>query len=164
MPLKKSNTKRTSAKIVEGSPIQSPTGEIMSLFKPAMIPAVTLNTEQFAFPNTFLVREKRRVPIYEKNPETGWDLKDDNGNKTATGEFAVRLQLADGDAAQQLVDAGLNLDGLTTVDCEIMKDIPLQKFEPDSTLIKLVKPVIMLGYGGQNVDRIILKAEDCELV
>ncbi|OYR96242.1 hypothetical protein [Lactobacillus taiwanensis] len=164
MPLKKSQTKLKSAKVVEGSPIQTPDGGLMSLFKSAKLPAVTLNVEQFAFPETFLVTDARRIQAYKKNPETGWDLKDESGNKIPTGSFYIQLTLSDGDAAQQLVNSGLGLDGLTTIMCTVKKDIPLQKFVPNETLLKLVKPVVMLGFGGQQADRILLVAEDCEEV
>lgn len=160
MPLKKKSTKLTSAKVVEGNPIQTPDNGLMSLFKPAMLPAVTLNAEQFAFPETFLVMGSKRIENYEKNPATGWDLKDEHGNKTGLGTYSVRLTLADGDAAQKLVDAGLMLDGLTSITAILKKDVPLQKFVPGETLIKLVKPVVMLGFGGQQADRIELVAED----
>ena len=91
-------------------------------------------------------------------------MKDNAGNKSKTGTFSVRLDVADGDAAQNLVDSGLGLTGLSTIQVTINKDIPIQKFEPDSTLLKLVKPVVMLGFGGQQADRILLVAEDCEFV
>lgn len=163
MPLKKSEVKMTTAKVVEGNPVRSE--GLMSLFSPAKLPLVTLNVEQFAFPKTFLVVEPaQRRAVYVKNPETGWDLKDSNGNKTKTGKYCVQLKLASGDVAQTLVDQGLALDGLTTVDCFIDDDLPVQEFEPKSTLVKLVKPVVMLGFGGQSADRIILRAEGCELV
>ena len=163
MPLKKNSKKRTSAQVIEGKALQSPDGELMSLFKPAMLPAVTLNTEQFAFPETFLVRNFSRSDAYKKNVETGWDEKV-SGQKIKTGEHVIKLELSDGDAAQQLVNQGFDLDGLSIVRCVITKDIPLQKFENNSTLIKLIKPVVMLGFGGQTTDQLILKAEDCELV
>lgn len=164
MPLKKRTVKRTSTVVDEGEALQTPDKQLMSLFKTAMLPAVTLNVKQFAFPKTFLVTDVRRINEYEKNPETGWDLKDNQGNKKPTGKHFVSLQLADGDAAQKLVDAGLSLDGLTTIQCTIKKDMPVQDFEPNSTLVKLKKVVVMLGFGGQQADRLILEAEDCELV
>lgn len=164
MPLKRNNIERKSAVVEEGSPIRTPEGKLMSLFKPAMLPLVTLNTRQFIFPKSFLVTDAKRVPEYLKNPETGWDLKDDQGNKTQTGKYFVRLQVTDGDVAQDLVDKGLDLSSLSSIQCTIQKDIPLQSFEPNSTLIKLVKPVVMLGFGGQQADRILLVADDCELV
>lgn len=164
MPLKRKNVDLKSAKVDEGNPIQSPNNKLMSLFDKAKLPIITLNVEQFAFPETFLVVEASRVPVYEKNEETGWDKKDANGNKTKTGEYNVRLQVVDGDAAQKLVDAGLNVAGLSSIKLTITKDIPLQQFEPNSTLIKLKKVNVMLGFGGQQSDQIVLVAEDCELV
>lgn len=164
MPLKRNNVQRKSAKVVEGKTLQTPDGQLMSLFDSAMLPSITLNVEQFAFPETFLVRNARRVNEYEKNPKTGWDLKDANGTKKATGKYDVALELADGELAQKIVDSGSDLDGLKTIQCTIKKDIPLQNFEADSTLVKLKKVVVKLGFGGQQVDRIVLEAEDCELV
>ena len=157
MPLKRKNVDLKSAKVDKGNPIQSPNNKLMSLFDKAKLPIITLNVEQFAFPETFLVVEASRIPVYEKNEETGWD-------KTKTGEYNVRLQVVDGDAAQKLVDAGLNVAGLSSIKLTITKDIPLQQFEPNSTLIKLKKVNVMLGFGGQQSDQIVLVAEDCELV
>lgn len=164
MPLKRREVKRQVVKIEEGNALQTPDNKPMSLFKSAMLPAITLNTEQFVFPKSFLVVQADRVAEYKKNKETGWDLKDSNGNKIKTGNFNVRLQLSDGDAAQKLVDAGLELDGLSTIQCTVKADKPLQNFVPNESLVKLIKPVVMLGFGGQQADRIILVAEDCELV
>lgn len=165
MPLKKSkDIKLVSAKVVEGDPIQTPDKGLMSLFKPAMLPAVTLNVAQYAFPETFLVMDSHRIQEFEKNPNTGWDLKDSQGHKQPTGAYSVKLELTDGDAAQRLVDAGMAIDGLTAITAIIKKDIPLQTFVPGETLIKLVKPVIMLGFGGQQPDRIQLVAEDVKEV
>lgn len=164
MPLKKHNVVRKVIPIKEGSVIQTPAGQPMTLFDSAMLPAVTLNVEQFAFPKSFVVKKASRIAEYKKDPETGWDLKDSSGVKTKTGRYFVSLQLADGEVAQDLVDKGASLDSLKTINCVITKDIPLQKFEPDSTLLKLVKPVVMLGFGGRQVDRLVLKAEDCEMV
>lgn len=163
MPLKKSNAKMATVKIDEGNALRD--DSIMSLFAPAKIPLLTLNTEQFAWPKTFLVVEPAtRKPIYVKNPKTGWDLKDDNDKRTETGKFCVHVKLANGDIAQTLVDQGISLEGLTAVDCIIDDDIPVQTFEPQSTLLKLVKPTVTLGFGGFTVDRIIIHAEGVELV
>lgn len=164
MPLKRNDVQRTSAKVSEGVTLQTPDGQLMSLFDTAMLPAVTLNIEQFAFPESFLVRDARRTSVYEKNPKTGWDLRDSSGNKKPTGKYYVTLQLADGHLAQQVVDSGSDLDGLKTIQCTIKKDIPLQTFEIDSTLLKLKNVVVKLGFGGRQVDRIVLEADDCELV
>lgn len=164
MPLNRKNVALKSAKVNKGNPVQSPDGKLMSLFEKAKLPAITLNVEQFAFPETFLVVDCSRVDVYEKNEETGWDKKDANGNKTKTGEHNVRLQVVDGDAAQKLVDSGLGITGLSSIKLTITKDIPLQEFEINSTLIKPKKVNVMLAYGGMQSDQIVLVAEDCEFV
>lgn len=164
MPLNRKNVNLKSAKVNKGNPIQSPDGKLMSLFEKAKLPAITLNVEQFAFPETFLVVDCSRVDVYEKNEETGWDKKDANGNKTKTGEHNVRLQVVDGDAAQKLVDSGLGITGLSSIKLTITKDIPLQEFEINSTLIKPKKVNVMLAYGGMQSDQIVLVAEDCEFI
>lgn len=164
MPLKKSNGKTLEViDVDEGNVIQTPDKQPMSLFDSAMLPAITLNVKQFAFPKMFLVRDAKRVAVFKKNPETGWDLKDENGNKTKTGEFEVRLELADAGLAQTIADRGQSLDGLKTIQCTVSQDIPLQKFEIDSTFVKLHGVNVMLGFGGRNVDRIVLRANSCEL-
>ena len=76
----------------------------------------------------------------------------------------MRLQVSDGDLAQLAVDNGTSFDGLNELQVTIKKDIPLQKFVPNESLVKLIKPSIMLGYGGNQADRIILLADDCEFV
>lgn len=166
MPLKKSNAKkRTSAKVTEGKTLQTPDGNLMSLFTPAMLPAITLNIEQFAFPENFLVRKVDRKVEYERDPQTGWDWRDASGNKKMLNAHYVDLLLASGTAAQKMADEGeTDFSTLNTVECKIMKDIPLQEFEVDTTLIKLVNPVVMLNYGGSSVNRLVLVAEDCKLV
>jgi len=163
MPLNRKNINLKSAEVDKGNPVQSPDGKLMSLFDKAKLPAITLNVEQFAFPETFLVVEASRVPVYAKNEETGWDKKDANGNKTKTGEYNIRLQVVDGDAAQKLVDAGLNITGLSSIKLTITKDLPLQEFEINSTLVRPKKVNVMLGYGGMQSDQIVLVAEDCEI-
>lgn len=165
MPLKKKNSDK-DLKVIdvdEGNVIQTVDKQPMSLFDTAKLPLVTLNVKQFAFPEMFLVRDVKRIPVYEKNPETGWDLKDSNGNKTKTGEFYVRLELADADLAQTIVDKGQSLDGLKTIRCTVEQDIPLQQFEIDSTFVKLHGVNVMLGFGSRTVDRIVLRADSCEL-
>lgn len=162
MPLKKSTKKLTANlnPVEEGSIIQTPDETPMSLFESALMPAITLHANQFNWPKTLLVTDVRRVALNEKNLKTGWDLKDANGNKKPTGEFVTRLTVANGDTAQMLVDMGQPVDGLSELQCTIMKDIPVQTFTAGETLIELVKPNVMLGFGGNNVDRIVLVAED----
>lgn len=164
MPLKRTNVKRQVVKVEEGNPLQTPDNQVMSLFSKAMLPAVTLNVEQFGFPKSFVVMSVERIDEVKRNPVTGWALKDSGGSKIKTGNHFMRLMLADGDLAQEVLDHNGTLDALKQIQCTITKDIPIQKFEPQVSLVKLVKPVVMLGFGGQNVDRIVLQAEDCELV
>ena len=166
MPLKKSVKKllKNSHPVEEGAIIQTVTKEPMSLFEKALMPVVTLNANQFNWPESLLVVGAKRVPVYEKNAQTGWDLKDGDGHKKSTGDYVVRLSVVNGDTAQMLVNAGQLIEGLSELQCTINKDVPLQKFVLGSTLIKLVKPNVMLGFGGQNVDRIVLIADDYEEV
>lgn len=145
--------------VKEGNLVQTG-GSVMSLFESAKIPFLTLQANQFKWPKTLLVVKADRIPEYIKNEETGWDLKDSQGNKTKTGNYFVRLDVADGDNAQMIVDGGGVIDGLTSVECVIHKDIPLQNFVINETLIELVKPNVMLGFGGQSANRIKLIAED----
>lgn len=167
MPLKqnKKNLTANPNPVTEGAIIQTPEGKPMSLFSPAMLPAVTLNANQFAWPKTLLVMAPaKRMDINEVNPQTGWDAKDSSGNKIKTGQFKVRLTVANGDLAQLAVDNGEGLDSLSTLQCDIMKDVPTQTFVPFETLIELVEPVVMLGFGGQSADRIILRAASYKAV
>lgn len=162
MPLKRSSNKsiKNLNPVDEGSIIRTPDSTPMSLFELALMPAVTLHANQFAWPKTLLVTDVRRVALNEKNPKTGWDLKDSNGNKKPTGEFVTRLTVVNGDTEQVLVDMGQPVDGLSELQCTIAKDVPVQKFVIGETLIELVKPNVMLGFGGNKVDRIVLVAED----
>lgn len=165
MPLKLNRKKLSSAKIDAGNPVQTPDGSLMSIFQSAKLPMVTLSPQQFSFPETFLVTSAKRVDSGIINPDTGWAKRDNNKNKIKSGRFIVRLQVSNGDEAQKLVDAGMNIDGLSTIQLTIDKDIPLQKFKINETLVKPVGLVVMLGMGQfQNVDRLVLKARDCELV
>lgn len=166
MPLKKSTNKITKNlnQVDEGVIIRTPDETPMSLFEPALMPAITLHANQFNWPKSLLVTGVRRVAVNEKNPKTGWDVKDDNGNKKQTGEFVTRLTVVNGDTAQVLVDMGQPVDGLSELQCTIAKDVPVQKFVLGETLIKLVKPNVMLGFGGNTVDRIVLVADDYEEV
>lgn len=162
MPLKKRSKKLTanSHPVSEGPIIQTPDGSPMSLFDKAKLPMLTLQGNQFNWPSSLVVMSAKRVPVYEINPDTGWKLKDDSGNGVTTGQFEIRLRVADGDLAQDAVDRGNSLDGLNQIQCTIKKDVPVEKFVPEETLIELVKPNVMLGYGGNQVDRIVLVAED----
>lgn len=166
MPLKKriKVVKKNPNQITDDVIIRTPDGGVMNLFDSAKLPMVTLSVNQFKWPNSFLVREAKRVKEFKVNPDTGWNLKTENGARVETGNFNVRLQVSDGDLAQLAVDNGTSFDGLTQLQVTIKKDIPLQKFVPDESLIKLVGPSIMLGYGGDQADRIILVANDCEFV
>lgn len=166
MPLKKrvSVVKENPNRVEDEVIVRTPNGGVMNLFEKAKLPMVTLSANQFKWPSTFLVREVKRVKEYQINADTGWNLKNENGDKIETGNFNMRLQVSDGDLAQLAVDNGTSFDGLTQVQVTIKKDIPVQKFVPDESLIKLVKPSIMLGYGGSQADRIIILADDCEFV
>lgn len=164
MPLKRKEIKQKEVKINEGSVLQTPDKTKMSLFEKAKLPLVTLNAKQFQFPETFLVMDAKRVKLPEINPETGWNLKSEAGQTIYSEDYGIQLHVADGDAAQTLVDSGLPLTGLSTLQLTIIKDIPIQSFEPESTLLKPKGLVVMLGFGGQSADRIILKCDDVELV
>lgn len=166
MPLKKRvKIDKTNPNMVNDEVIlRTPNDSVMNLFDSAKLPMVTLNANQFKWPSSFLVRGAKRVKEYQVNPDTGWNLKNDNGDKVETGNYNVRLQVSDGDLAQLAVDNGTSFDGLNELQVTIKKDIPLQKFVPNESLVKLVKPSIMLGYGGNQADRIILLADDCEFV
>lgn len=162
MPLKKRTVKLTKNPnpVVEGSIIKTPSGVPMSLFEPAKLPMVTLQANQFTWPKNLVVMEAKRVEERIVNPETGWFLKDENGDYETDGNYNIRLQVADGELAQAALDRGSTLDGLNTLQCTIKKDIPIQKFVPQETLIELVNPNVMLGYGGSAADRLILVADD----
>lgn len=166
MPLKKQDSKLTENPhpVAEGPIIRTINGSPMSLFSPAKMPMVTLHANQFEWPSTMLVVKADRVPVYEMNAETGWGAKNSSGDKIKTGEFQVRLQLVNGDIAQMMANSGQSFDGLSQIQCTLSSDIPVQKFVPNETLIKLVKPNVMLGFGGNNVDRIVLVAEGYEEV
>lgn len=164
MPLKKSQASKTVKAYSgdEGSHLKLDVP--MSLFDQAKLPAVTLHADQFVFPKNFAVVDAKRVKEFEINQETGWALKDSSGNKKPTGNYFVKLMLVDGVLAQQAIDSGSSLSGLSTVQCTVHKDIPLQNFVPNETLVELIKPNVMLGFGGQQADRIVLVAEDCKEV
>lgn len=166
MPLKKvKNTQIKTAKVEEGNPIRTPDGSLMSLYEKVKLPMVTLNIEQFGFPETFLVRSFQRVQKAEVNPDTGWDKKV-NGNKVFTSTYVIALTLSDGDVAQTLASQGQSLVGLSTVKCIVEKDIPLQTFREDETLLKLIHPVVMLTFNpdGQEPSKIVIHAEDAKEV
>lgn len=166
MPLKKvKNTQIKTVKVDEGNPIRTPDGSLMSLYEKAKLPMVTLNVEQFGFPETFLVRSFKRVQDAEINPDTGWDKKVD-GKKVYKSTYSIALTLSDGDVAQTLAEQGQSLVGLSTVKCIIEKDIPLQTFAEDETLLKLIHPVVMLTFNsdGQDVTKIVIHAEDAKEV
>lgn len=166
MPLKKrvKIVKKNPNPVTDAVDVRTPDGSVMNLFDSAKLPLVTLSPNQFKWPSTLLVRDVKRVKEYKVNPQTGWSLKDERGNRVETGNFNIRLQVCDGDLAQLAVDNGDSFDGLTQLQLTIRKDIPIQKFEPDVSLLKLIRPSIMLGYGGQQADRIILVADDCEFI
>lgn len=162
MPLKKRTIKLTKNPnpVNEGSIIKTPSGEPMSLFERAKLPMVTLQANQFTWPKSLVVMEAKRVEERVVNPETGWNVKDENGDYETDGNYNIRLQVADGELAQAAIDRGSTLDGLNTLQCTIKKDIPIQKFVPQETLIELVNPNVMLGFGGSAADRILLVADD----
>ena len=168
MPLKKKNVKIKSVTVEEGNPLQDE--ELMSLFsgQRAKLPLLTLNVEQFAWPESFVVRYVKRVEEKETDFKTGWNKKDSSGNYITTGKFNVQLRLADGTAAQTLLDAGQDIQSLPVISCLVKADVPLEKFEEDSTLVKLVKPVVMLGLSVEGKqgkwDHIKLVCEDLEFV
>lgn len=166
MPLKKHVVafKKNRHPVEDGVIVRTPSGSVMNLFDKAKLPMVTLEPNQFDWPSSLLVRKVDRVKDYKINPDTGWRQKNNNGDYVESGGFNVRLSVSDGDLAQLAIDNGNPIDGLSTIQVTIKKDIPLQKFVPDETLIKLVKPSVMLGFGGQQADRILLVADDCEMV
>lgn len=167
MPLKKSGnklTKNPNPVKEQGNVIQTADGHLLSLTAPVPLPVVTLNTEQFYWPDCFVVMSASRVDLYEKNRKTGWNKKTDDGNKIKTGEKGVRLMLADAGLAQSALDRGNDLDGLSQIQCDFDSDLPMQDFKPEETTIKLKKPVLMLAYGGQDVNRLVIKAEGYEIV
>lgn len=167
MPLKKSGSKLTknpNPVKQQGNVIQTADGHLLSLTAPVPLPVVTLNTEQFYWPECFVVMVASRVDLYQKDSQTGWNVKDSNGNKIKTGKKGVRLTLADAGLAQSTLDRGGNIDGLPAIQCDIDEDLPLQDFKPEETTITLTKPVLMLAYGGQDVNRLVIKAEGYEIV
>lgn len=167
MPLKKSSkllTKNPNPVKEQGNVVQTADGHLLSLTGTVPLPAITLNTEQFYWPESFVVMGASRVDLYKKDPKTGWNLKNENGDKIKTGQKGVRLMLADTGLAQSTIDRGGDLDGLPQIQCDFEEDFPLQDFKPQETTIKLKKPVLMLGYGGQAVDRLVIKAEGYDLV
>lgn len=145
MPLKKKKLQIKSAKIEEGSALQDE--KLMSLFSgnKVKIPLLTLNTEQFAWPESFLVRYAKRVEEKVIDYRTGWNKKNSNKEYETTGNFNIQLSLSDGELAQLLADEGQDFTGLPVVQCLVKEDIPIEKFEAGSSLVKLVKPVVMLG-------------------
>lgn len=162
MPLKRKSVKAKEGKVDAGDALQAE--KRMSLFEKAKLPLITLNSEQFHFPETFLIMEAKRIELPKINPETGWALKNASGEKVHSGNYGLQCKVVDGDAAQGLVDLGQSIAGLSTLTLTIEKDVPMQEIEPESTLVKPKKLVVMLGFGGQNVDRIVLKCKDVELV
>ena len=137
----------------------------MSLFSETNLkmPLVTLNSDQFEWPETFLVRSAKRVDEKIIDYETGWGKKDDKGKYITTGEHNVQLTLSDGDEAQEMAYAGKNFKNLPIVSCIVKNDIPLDQFEIDRTLVKLVHPVVMLGVSwGYKWDHIKLVCDDVE--
>lgn len=152
-----------SAKIEEGNPLRDK--KLMSLFagEQTKIPLLTLNAEQFAWPETFLVRSAKRVDEKVIDYETGWSKKGTNGKYFTTGNHNVQLILSDGDTAQTIANMGQNIIGLPTIKCLVEKDIPIEKFEENASLIKLVHPVVMLGVSwGYKWNHIKLVCEDVE--
>ena len=83
MPLKKriKIIKENPNQITDDVIIRTPDGGVMNLFDSAKLPMVTLSVNQFKWPTSFLVREAKRVKEYQINPDTGWNLKSDNGAK-----------------------------------------------------------------------------------
>lgn len=167
MPLKKPGnklTKNPNPVKEQGNVVQTADGHLLSLTSMVPLPAVTLNTEQFYWPDCFVVMTASRVDLYKKNPKTGWNEKTDNGDKIKIGKKGIRLMLADAGLAQSTLDRGGDLDGLSQIQCDIDEDLPLQDFKPEETTITLKKPVLMLAYGGQDVNRLVIKAEGYEIV
>lgn len=167
MPLKKSSkslTKNPNPVKEQGNVVQTADGHLLSLTGAVPLPAITLNTEQFYWPESFVVMDASRIDLYKVNPKTGWNLKNENGDKVKTGQKGVRLMLADTGLAQATLSLGGDLDGLPQVQCDFDEDFPLQDFKPQETTIKLKKPVLMLTYGGTSTDRLVMKAEGYEIV
>lgn len=108
------------------------------------MPLVKLDTTQFKWPGTFLVRSAKRVDEKVINPKTGWYQKDEQKHYITTGNHNVQLELYDGDLVQKLAAQGVGFENLPVVKCLVKEDIPLEKLEDGLTLVKPVEPVVML--------------------
>ena len=118
----------------------------LSLFSGTRLkmPLVKLDTTQFKWPETFLVRSAMRVDEKVINPKTGWYQKDEQKHYITTGNHNIQLELCDGDLVQKLAAQGFGFENLPVVKCLVKEDIPLEKLEDGLTLVKLVEPVVML--------------------
>lgn len=167
MPLKK-NKKIITANpnpVDEGDIIQTPDHHILALTHDAPLQLVTLNANQFFWPESWVVMSARRTQLTEKNMQTGWAIKGADGKPIKIDQYVVTFELADTGLAETTLEKGGILDTLPTVQCTVNKDLPLQDYPEQEATIKLIKPNVMLWFGsGQKMNGIRLIAEDCELV
>lgn len=167
MPLKKVKkvVKANPNPVDEGDFIQTPDHQVLAMTHDVPLQLVTLNANQFYWPTSWVVMTKRRIQLPEKDPLTGWNKKDENGNKILTDQYADEFDLADADLAETVLEKGGVLDSLPTLTCTVYKDKPLQDYVEQESTIKLVKPNVMLWFGsGHSLNGIRLVAQDCELV